>query len=78
VQLYLAHLEGRRMLVAHQIPDEATVFVHRLSPGSIRNTGCLNDCCVGSEIVDDSNEAIIEDWQLSAENFVEIRNRGAR
>ena len=43
VDFDLAHLEGRGVLVAHEVADQATVFTNRLGSGAVGDAGGLDD-----------------------------------
>lgn len=74
VQLQLAHLEGSRVRVAHQIPDKSAIFADPFCARAIRNARRLHDRVVRAHVVDDANEAVVQDRQASAENGIEIRH----
>jgi hypothetical protein len=71
VELDLAHLERRRVRVPQQIPDEPAVLVHFLGAGAIRHPRRLHDRPVVSHVIDNPDEAVVEDRERHAENGVQ-------
>jgi hypothetical protein len=51
MKLEFDHLKRRRVLVTHEIADEGPVIADGLGARSVRNTGSLYDCGVGSHEV---------------------------
>ena len=73
----LAHLEGRRMTMPHQILDEAAILVHALRALAVRDARRLHHCRIVAHVIDHANEAVIEHRQRREENFLECRHGGA-
>src|SRR5690625_1307029 len=74
VKLYLAHLEGRRMAMAHQVADQPAVFLHPLGASAVGDASRLDDRCIVTHVVDDANEAMIENRQRRVEDFLQRRH----
>ena len=76
VQLDLAHLEGRRVPVAHEVADQPSVV--RPAPGaaSIRDARRLHDRAVVTHVIDDPHEPVIEDRHGRVQEIFEGRDSG--
>ena len=77
VELDLAHLERGRVPVAHEIADEAFVVLHRLGAAPVADAGGLGDGGVVAHIVDDADEAVVEDRVGEVEVRLHPLGRGA-
>ena len=60
VELDLAHLEGGRVPVAHQVADQPFVVLHRFRAAPIADAGRLTDRRIVAHIVDDAHKAVVE------------------
>ena len=60
MQLDFAHFERRRMIVAHQVANQALIVSQFLGPCAVRNPGSLNDGLVVSHIVDDADKTVVQ------------------
>jgi hypothetical protein len=70
MKLELTHLEWRCVAVAKEVPDESAVFVHALGSRAVGHAGCLNYGGVRSHVIDNPNEAIVQDWKLLPKDCV--------
>src|SRR6185369_5911484 len=71
VELDLAHLERRRVPVAHQVAHEPAVFADLARSAAVRHARSLHDRFVGAHVVDDAYEAVVEHLERNSQNFVE-------
>ena len=74
MQLDLAHLEGCGVVVPHQISNQATILVDLLGSLAVGHPGRLHDGSVRTHVVDQSDEAVIEDPKGNSQNFVQRWN----
>ena len=77
VELDLAHLEGRRVPVAHEVADQALVIGDGLGALAIADAGGLGDGGVVAHVVDDADEAVIENGVDGVEVLLHPRACGA-
>ena len=63
--------------MAEQVTDEPTILRGLPRALPVGNAGCLHDRPVIAHIVDDANEAIIENGEGPAENFLDSPHCGA-
>ena len=77
VQLDLAHLEGGRVMVAHQVADQAGVVAGGPGAGAVGDAGGLHDGGVVAHVVDDPDEAVVEDRDRGPEPALEAGGDGA-
>lgn len=71
-------LEWRRVIVLHQVVDEAFVFADGFGSFTIGNSGCLNDARVSAKIIDESNEAFVETPNLFIDQFFSLGDDDSR
>ena len=68
VQLELAHLERARVPVAHQVVDQAAVVADLLGAAAVGHPRRLHDRGVVAHVVDDADEAVVEDRERLVEH----------
>ena len=72
--LDLAHLKRRGMTMAHEIADKAAVFAQPASATPIRDAGGLYHRRIITHVVDDPNEAVVEDRDGLVEDLLKRRS----
>lgn len=72
VQLDLAHLERRGVMVAHQVANEPPVVAHLLSASAVRHPSSLNHRRIVAHDVNDTDEAMVEDGYTIAGDMVQL------
>jgi hypothetical protein len=75
--LDLAHLERRRVAMAHEIVDEAAILADLARAAAIGDARRLHDRGIVAHIVDDAHEAMIEHGDRLIENLLERGDGGA-
>ncbi len=63
MQLDLAHLEGGRVPVAHEVADQAAVVAGLAGAGAVGHAGRLHDGRVVAHVVHHAHEAVVERGQ---------------
>ena len=76
VKLDLAHLERGGVPVAHQVADQSGILLYPLGAAAIGDPGRLHDGVVISHVVDDADEAVIEDRNGLIQQGLERRHGG--
>ena len=61
VELELAHLERRRVSMAHEVVDQSGVLAHLLGAGAVGHARGLHDRGVVAHVVDHPDEPVVED-----------------
>ena len=77
VVLDLAHFEGRRVAVAHEVVDQPGVVAGLARALAVRNAGRLDHRRVVAHVIDDADEAVVEDGDRLEKDFLKGRHRGA-
>src|SRR5262245_49412113 len=77
VQLQLAHLERRRVAVAHQVADQPAILVHALRAPAVGHARRLHDGAVVAHVVDHAYEAVVEHRPDLVQDLLERRHRRA-
>src|SRR5262245_14708364 len=65
------------MLMTHEITNQSTVLVDPLRASAVGHTGRLDDRRVAAHVVDNPNEAVVQNMESSAKDRVELWRRGA-
>ena len=82
VQLDLAHLERRRMPVAHQVTDQPLVVGHMPGAGTVRDAGGLDDGGIVAHVINDADKAVVQNLmravKMRLHPFGNRPQRGAR
>ena len=76
VVLDLAHLERRRMAVAHQIIDQPLVLTDLAGAAAVGDAGRLHDRRVVAHVIDDADKPVIENGNRLVKDRFERRHRG--
>jgi hypothetical protein len=74
VELDLAHLEGRGVVVAHEVADQAAVLVDALGARAIGDASRLHDGLVRPHVVHDADQAVVQHAEGFAQDGVEGRD----
>ena len=61
-------LEGRGVVVAHEIVDQALVLTVALRPLAVADAGALDDPLVAAKIVDEADEALVQNREALVED----------
>jgi hypothetical protein len=77
VQLDLAHLERRRVPVAHQVADQAGVVARGLRARAVADARGLDDRAIVAHVVDDADEAVVEHRDRLVQERLDARRGGA-
>ena len=78
MQLDLAHLEGRRMPVPHQIADQPLVIADMLGARAVRHARGLHDGGIVAHVVDHPDEAVIQHLMRAVEMRLHPLGHGAQ
>src|SRR5688500_9161819 len=78
MQFDLAHLEGSSVTMAHFVANQPCILMHCPCPRSIGNTRRLHDGFIGAQVVDHTNEAIIERWPTMSQHAIKVRHADPR
>src|SRR4030095_4365092 len=70
VELQLHHLERRRVLVPHEVADEAAVLADALRAEPVADARRLHDGRVAAHVVDEIDEAAVETRDLAPDPLV--------
>jgi hypothetical protein len=66
-------LEGRGVLVSQKIVDEPLVLPERLRSPAIGDARRLHNALVATHVVNQANEALVENGELGIEDFFRFR-----
>ena len=72
VVLDLAHLERRRVAVAHEVVDQPPVLAHPLGALAVGDPRRLHDRPVIAHVIDDADEAVVQHRQRLIKDFLEF------
>lgn len=82
VELDLAHLERGGVPVAHEVADQALIVLDMFGAGAVGDAGGLHDGGVVAHVVDDADEAVVEDFvgdvEMRLHPFADGAEGGAR
>src|SRR5689334_4104466 len=70
MELELDHLARRRVAMAAQVPDEPPRLARPSRPVAVRDARGALDVLVGAHVVDERDEAVIEDREVAAEDLL--------
>ncbi len=77
VELELHHLAGRGVLVAPQVADEAAGLADLAGAVAVADAGGALDVLVAAHVVDQGDEAVVEDGEVAAEDLLGGGDGGA-
>ena len=78
MQLQLAHLQRRGVMVPQQVANQSPVLVDLLRAPAVRHPRRLHDRMIVTHVIDQSDKAVVEHVEPPTENGGEPVNSGAR
>src|SRR5262249_61150256 len=76
VELELHHLARCRMPMTAEVADEPAGLARAACPVAVRHAGGPLDVLVGAHVVDEGDEAVVENGEVEAEDLLGLRAGG--
>jgi hypothetical protein len=66
--------EGRGMLVAQQVIDQAGILSNGFGSFAVGNPCCLNDSRIPAHVIHETDKSFVQDWNFLIEQLFSLKN----